>query len=291
MMKIYAPDGFKTFGVFCCLRRFSGRIFFIGRIHMIPPYDELTGQYEEEDRYEVFFRCLPTTCRRTNVRGRYIMISGGKKMRENRLLSTRNIAVMGMLGALSAVLMLFEVPLPFIAPSFYGLDLSEVPILVGTFALGPLAGAVMEVVKILIKLVLKPTSTGFVGEFANLVFGCSMVLPAGLIYRFHKTKKGAMFAMAAGTVIMAVVGVAGNALVMLPFYSNFMPLESILAAGAAINPAVGNVWTFAIFCVGPFNIVKGILVSLITALVYKRVSVMIRSIGTEGGRSKRSVQA
>ena len=196
-------------------------------------------------------------------------------MRENRLLSTRNIAVMGMLGALSAVLMLFEVPLPFIAPSFYGLDLSEVPILVGTFALGPLAGAVMEVVKILI----------------NLVFGCSMVLPAGLIYRFHKTKKGAMFAMAAGTVIMAVVGVAGNALVMLPFYSNFMPLESILAAGAAINPAVGNVWTFAIFCVGPFNIVKGILVSLITALVYKRVSVMIRSIGTEGGRSKRSVQA
>ena len=212
-------------------------------------------------------------------------------MRENRLLSTKNIAVMGMLGALAAVLMLFEVPLPFIAPSFYGLDLSEVPILVGTFALGPVAGAVMEVVKILIKLVLKPTSTGFVGEFANLVFGCSMVLPAGLIYRFHKTKKSAMIAMAVGTVIMAAVGIVGNALVMIPFFANFLPLENILAAGAAINPAVGNVWTFAVFCVGPFNVIKGIIVSVITALVYKRVSVMIHSIGMEGQRNKRRVGA
>lgn len=211
-------------------------------------------------------------------------------MRENRLLSTKNIAVMGMLGALAAVLMLFEVPLPFIAPSFYGLDLSEVPILVGTFALGPMAGAVMEVVKILIKLVLKPTSTGFVGEFANLVFGCSMVLPAGLIYRFHKTKKSAMIAMAAGTLIMAAVGIVGNALVMIPFYANFMPLENILAAGAAINPAVGNVWTFAAFCVGPFNVIKGFVVSVITALVYKRVSVMIHSIGMEEQRNKRRVR-
>jgi riboflavin transporter FmnP len=209
-----------------------------------------------------------------------------KKMRENQLLSTRNVAVMGMFGALAAVLMLFEIPLPFLAPSFYGLDVSEVPILVGTFALGPVAGAVMEVVKILIKLVLKPTSTGFVGEFANLVFGCSMVIPAGMIYQIHKTKKGAMAAMAAGTVIMAAVGVAGNALVMIPFYSNFMPLENILAAGAAINPAVGNVWTFALFCVGPFNVVKGIVVSLITALVYKRVSGVIHSVRVEKKRER-----
>ena len=230
---------------------------------IIPPYDELTrSDFKEEG-----------------------------KMREKRLLSTKNVVVMGMLGALAAVLMLFEVPLPFIAPSFYGLDLSEVPILVGTFALGPAAGVLMEVVKILIKLVLKPTSTGFVGEFANLVFGCAMVLPAGLIYRFHKTKKGAMTAMAAGTVIMSLVAIVGNALVMIPFYSKFMPLENILAAGAAINPAVGNVWTFAAFCVGPFNLVKGVVVSFITALVYKRISVMIRSISMEGRKEKRQVQA
>lgn len=103
---------------------------------------------------------------------------------------------MGMFGALAAVLMLFEVPLPFIAPSFYGLDISEVPVLVGTFAMGPVAGAVMEGVKILVKLLLKPTSTGFVGEFANIVIGCSMVVPAGMIYRLRKTKKGSIEAMA-----------------------------------------------------------------------------------------------
>lgn len=200
-------------------------------------------------------------------------------MNENRLLSTKNVVLMGMFGALAGVLMIFEVPLPFIAPSFYGLDLSEVPILVGTFALGPVAGAVMEVVKILVKLVLKPTSTGFVGEFANLMIGCSLIIPAGVIYRFRKTKKGAVTGMAVGTVVMAVVGVVLNALVMVPFYSNFMPLDTIIKAGAAINPAISNVWTFAIICVGPFNIIKGVVVSLVTALVYKRISVIIHNAG------------
>ncbi len=203
-----------------------------------------------------------------------------------RLLTTRNVVLMGMFSALGAVLMLFEIPLPFIAPSFYGLDLAEVPVLVGTFALGPVAGAVMEVVKILIKLVLKPTSTGFVGEFANLAIGCALVVPAGIIYQINRTKKGALYGMAAGTVIMSMAGVAINALVMLPFYSNFMPLENIIAAGAAINPFVSNIWTFAIICVGPFNVVKGVAVSLITWLVYKRVSVIIHG----GGTVKRSAQ-
>lgn len=198
---------------------------------------------------------------------------------KEKLLTTKNVAVMGMFSALAAVLMLFEIPLPFIAPSFYGLDLAEVPILVGTFALGPVAGIIMEVVKVLIKLLMKPTSTGFVGEFANIAIGCSLVVPAGLIYHLRKTKKSAMVGMIIGSVFMAVAGVVINAVVMLPFYSNFMPLETIIAAGAAINPAVSNIWTFAIICVGPFNLLKGAVVSVITSLVYKRVSVMIHSMG------------
>ena len=194
-------------------------------------------------------------------------------MIQNHLLSVRNVTVMAMFGALAAVLMIFEVPLPFIAPSFYGMDISEVPVLVGTFALGPVAGVVME----LVKLILKPTSTGFVGEFANFCVGCSLALPAGFIYRLNKTKKGAVIGMAAGTVIMTIVAVILNAVVMLPFYSHFMPLDTIIAAGAAINPAISNVWTFVILAVGPFNILKGVIVSLLTALVYKRVSVIIHS--------------
>ena len=184
-------------------------------------------------------------------------------MKQNHLLSVRNVTVMAMFGALAAVLMIFEVPLPFIAPSFYGMDISEVPVLVGTFALGPVAGVVMELVKILVKLILKPTST--------------LVLPAGIIYRLKKTKKGAVMGMAAGTVIMTIVAVILNAVVMLPFYSHFMPLDTIIAAGAAINPAISNVWTFVILAVGSFNILKGAIVSLLTALVYKRVSVIIHA--------------
>ena len=197
---------------------------------------------------------------------------------ERKLMNTKNVVLMGMFGALAAVLMLFEVPLPFLAPSFYGLDFAEVPMLVGTFALGPAAGIVMQIVKILIKLILKPTSTGFVGEFANVCIGCSLILPAGLIYQFKKTKKGAIVGMVAGTMIMAVVGAVLNALVMLPFYSNFMPLDTIIAAGAAINPAICNVWTFVFLAVAPFNLVKGFIVSLITALIYKRVSMIIHAV-------------
>lgn len=196
-------------------------------------------------------------------------------MDAKKLFDVKNVVLMGMLGAIAGVLMLFEFPLPFLAPSFYGLDLSEIPVLVGAFAMGPVEGVITELVKILVKLMLKPTSTGFVGEFANVCIGCSLILPAGLIYRSKKTKKSAVIGMAVGTACMATAGAVLNALVMLPFYSNFMPLESILAAGAAINPAIGSVWTFALFAVAPFNLVKGILVSLVTTLVYKRISVII----------------
>ncbi len=192
-----------------------------------------------------------------------------------KLLDVKNVVLMGMLGAIRAVLMLFEFPLPFIAPSFYGLDLSEIPVLVGAFSMGPVAGAVIEAVKILVKLVLKPTSTGFVGEFANICIGCALVLPAGIIYKMKKTKKGAAIGMVVGTFSMALVGAVLNAVVMLPFYSNFMPLESILQAGAAINPAISSVWTFVFLAVAPFNLIKGALVSLITTLIYKRISVII----------------
>ena len=196
-------------------------------------------------------------------------------MKTKKLFHVRKVVLMGMLGAEVAVLMLFEFPLPFIAPSFYGLDLSEIPVLIGSFSMGPLAGAVIEAVKILVKLVLKPTSTGFVGEFSNVCIGCALVLPAGLIYKFKKTKKGAVIGMIVGTLCMTTVGAVLNAVVMLPFYSNFMPLESIIEAGAAINPAISNVWTFVILAVAPFNLIKGVLVSVVTALVYKRISVII----------------
>ena len=206
---------------------------------------------------------------------------------KEKLLTTKNLVLMGMFGALAAVLMLFEFPLVFIAPSFYGLDLSEVPVLVGAFSMGPAAGVIIEFVKILIKLVMKPTTTGFVGEMANFVIGCSLVVPAAMFYHTKKSKKSAMYGMMIGTIVMAVAGVVINAVVMLPFYSKIMPLESIIALGAAINPAVSNIWTFAIICVGPFNLVKGVVVSVVTSLVYKRISNLIHGISREQRRGRK----
>ena len=206
---------------------------------------------------------------------------------KEKMLTTKNLVLMGMFGALAAVLMLFEFPLVFIAPSFYGLDLSEVPVLVGAFSMGPAAGVIIEFVKILIKLVMKPTTTGFVGEMANFVIGCSLVVPAAMIYHTKKSKKSAMYGMMVGTAVMAVAGVVINAVVMLPFYSKIMPLESIIALGAAINPAVSNIWTFAIICVGPFNLVKGVVVSVVTSLVYKRISNLIHGISREQRRGRK----
>ena len=104
--------------------------------------------------------------------------------------AARRAAAVGLLSALSAILMLFEVPLPF-APAFYKLDLSELPILIGAYAFGPSAGVLIEFIKIVLKLFMKGTSTAFVGELANFAVGTSFILPASIIYYARKSKKSA----------------------------------------------------------------------------------------------------
>lgn len=191
---------------------------------------------------------------------------------------TRNLVQIAMCGALAAVLMYFEFPLPFIAPPFYEIDLSEVPVLVGTFSMGPLAGAAIELIKVLLKLLIKGTSTAYVGDFANFLIGCCFVLPAGIIYKMHKTKKQAIIAMTSGTLIMAIAGAILNAFLLLPFYSQLygMPMEALIEMGTKVNSHINNVFTFVAIAVVPFNLIKGFIVSLITALIYKRVRVIIR---------------
>lgn len=194
--------------------------------------------------------------------------------------TTRKIAMIGMFSAIAMILMLFEVPLPF-APSFYELDFSELPILVGTFAFGPIAGVVMEFVKILLKLCVKGTSTAFVGDLANFVVGCSFIIPASAIYAFRKSKKTAVIACVVGTLTMTIFGTAFNAIYLLPAFSELygMPLETILEMGVKVNPLVkeGSIVSFVVACVAPFNILKGTAVSVITLLIYKSLSPIIKS--------------
>lgn len=185
----------------------------------------------------------------------------------------RTMAQVGMLSAIAVVLMLFEIPLPF-APAFYEIDFSEVPVLVGCFAMGPAAGVAIEFLKILLNFAINGTATAGVGEIANFLIGCSLVVPAALIYKFKKMRTGAIVGMAAGTVFMTAVGCLLNAFVLLPTYAVAfgMPIDGLVQMGTAVNSAIDSLTTFVLFAVAPFNLLKGVLVSLIVFLIYKKIS-------------------
>ena len=186
---------------------------------------------------------------------------------------TRRLTIIAVCGAIAAVLHIFDFPLPFLAPGFYKLDFSELPVMLCGFYLGPSAGILCQVLKILLKLLYKGTTTAFVGDFANFAVGCSMVLPALILYHIKKSRGSAMGGLALGTGIMTVFGSAFNALYLLPTFAKmFMPMESILAAGQAIFPAVDSVWSLVLFCVAPLNLIKGLSVSILTLLLYKRIA-------------------
>ena len=186
------------------------------------------------------------------------------------------IAKVSVLGALAFILMLFEIPLPF-APSFYKLGFDEVIVLLGGFALGPLAGAAVETLKIILNLVFQGTDTAFVGEFSNLLIGLSLVLPSAFIYKKNKTMKGAWIALMIGVVSMALMGCLANYFIALPAYSYFykLPMEVIVGMGTAILPLVKDTFTFVLFMTLPFNMVKGVVVALLTCVVYTRVSPLL----------------
>lgn len=191
--------------------------------------------------------------------------------------NVRKMAQVAMLSAIAVVLMLFEIPLPF-APSFYEIDFSEVPVLVGCFAMGPLAGVAIELLKILLNLVINGSATAGVGEMANFLIGCALVLPAAVIYKRMHTRKGAIVGMAAGTVFMTAVGCFLNAFVLLPAYAAAfgMPISGLVEMGTAVNSGITDLTTFVLFAVAPFNLLKGVLVSLIVLIIYKKISPVLR---------------
>lgn len=190
--------------------------------------------------------------------------------------SARRIAYISMFSVIAAVLMFFEIPL-FFAPSFYEIDFSEVPVMICTFFLGPVAGVTTELAKVVLKILLKGTSTAFVGDFGNFVVGCAMVLPASIVYHLHKSKKTAIIGMVVGTLVMTVFGSMFNAFYLIPTFAELfgLPLDAIIGMGTAINPNVVSVSSLVLFCVVPFNLLKGAMVSVLTFLLYKRVEKLL----------------
>jgi riboflavin transporter FmnP len=154
------------------------------------------------------------------------------------------------------------------------LDFSELPVMLCGFYLGPSATVACEAVKIILKLMFKGTSTAFVGDFANFAVGCSLVLPASIIYHARKTKTGAIVGLIVGTLVLTVFGSAFNAVYLLPKFSQLfgLPLDSIIAMGGKINGAIHSLSTFVLLAVAPLNLVKGITISVLTLLLYKKTA-------------------
>ncbi|NLF37526.1 MAG: ECF transporter S component [Clostridiaceae bacterium] len=190
-----------------------------------------------------------------------------------KLMTTKNMAKMGILGAVAGLLMLLEIPLPF-APSFYEVDLSEVAVLLGAFSMGPVAGVIIEAIKILINFVITGTATAGVGELANFIVGCCLVVPAAIIYNKNKRIKNAIVGILVGIFAMTLVGAILNYYVLIPVYASAfgMPIETIIAMGTKLNPNIDSLWDLILLANVPFNIIKGILSGLITFLLYKRLS-------------------
>lgn len=199
------------------------------------------------------------------------------KKKTGSAFSVRSLTMIGMLSAIAVVLMLLDIPLGFL-PSFYKIDFSEVPVLIGSFALGPVAGVMIEFIKILLNLLINGTDTAGIGELANFFIGCSIVVPASIIYSRKKTKKGAVLGLIIGTLLLTIVGSLLNAYVLLPAYGAafHMPIDRLIAMGTAINPSINSMSTFILLAVVPFNLLKGVIVSIITILLYKKLSPIIK---------------
>lgn len=198
-----------------------------------------------------------------------MVLAEGTKKR----IPVRSIAVTGILAALASVLMFLDFSIP-VMPGFIKLDFSELPALLAAYALGPVSGVVVCLVKNLVNLL--STSTGGVGELSNFVLGACFVLPAGLIYQKHKTRKAAFWGAVLGAVVMAVVSIFSNYYIMYPIYTAFMPMEVIIGMYQAIAPGVRTLWDALLWFNLPFTFFKGMCSVAIAFLVYKHISPLLK---------------
>jgi riboflavin transporter len=219
-----------------------------------------------------YAQCLPVNARKReekNMPDQKETKSTGLSRNKNRV---RWIAKTGILSAIAIVLMILEFNLP-LMPGFLKFDFSEIPVLIAAFSMGPLTAVLVELIKNIVHLPLSQTM--YVGELANFIIGSLFAVTAGLVYHWMKNRRGAYWGMAAGIVVMTAAASLINYFFLIPFYINVMefPLDVIVnISQAAGNKLVTDLRTLIVFVFVPFNLFKGIFVSLIVALIYKRIS-------------------
>ncbi|MDR0906384.1 MAG: ECF transporter S component [Oscillospiraceae bacterium] len=181
----------------------------------------------------------------------------------------RTITATAILAAIASVLMYLDFSLPFF-PSFLTFDFSDLPALIASFAYGPFYGVAIDLIKSLLHLV--RTHTGGIGELARFISGICLVIPSGIIYARNRTRRRAVVGMAAGLAVMTVISATVNTFVLVPFYTNIMPTEAIIAMITEIIPAADTLAELIAFGIVPYNIFKGIIVCLLSYVLYKRLS-------------------
>ncbi len=190
--------------------------------------------------------------------------------------NVRYLTATAMLTAVAYILMFFDFSIPMLIPSFIKMDLSELPALIGSFAMGPMCGVIVCLLKNLLHLTI--TTTGGVGELSNFILGAAFVLPAGLIYKHKKTRKSALLGSLLGAAVMGVLSIVSNYYLVYPFYYNFMPKETVLAAYQAILPGMKNILQCLVCFNMPFTIVKGLISVAITFVIYKSLSPILKGV-------------
>lgn len=195
------------------------------------------------------------------------------KTTQNSKVNVRLIVGTGMLSALAFVLQYLEFPIP-IMPGFIKFDFSDLPALIGAFAYGPIAGILVEFIKNLLHCTVTQSFT--VGELSNFILGAVFTGIAGLIYKKNRTKKGAVIGAVVGSLVMGIISFPSNLFVVYPAYNKFMPMDAIIGMYSEILPSVGKLWQALLIFNVPFTIVKGLISTLITVIIYKRISPILK---------------
>ena len=191
---------------------------------------------------------------------------------KNKLFSTQNLIRMGLLSAISVLLMQFDFAVPGLFPPFLKVDLGEVPAIVGVLAIHPLAGIVIPLIKILVDSLILGTETGYVGEVSNLIISIAYLLPLMIITRKNKSLKATLVGIVLGIVTTTIVGCISNYFMILPLYAKlFMPMDVIIGMGSKINPAITDMKSFVLLVIAPFNIFKSVIISIASVTVVKAI--------------------
>lgn len=192
-------------------------------------------------------------------------------IKNKRIFTTSTLVKVGILSAIGYILMFISIPIPMLFPDFLKIDISDLPALLGGISLGPVAGLTVVFIKNLLQIVTGMSTTAGVGEFANFLIGGSFVLIVSFMYKNKKDFSSVVKGLILGTIVMTIVGCLANYFIILPVYELVgWPIEAVVGMGQAINPAIDGIWSFIIWMIAPFNILKAVIMSLLTIPLYKK---------------------